>query len=254
MTTASGTAASVFVPREPIPAAFSSLPRREPPPDPLFDEFWSVYPRKIGKAHARREWQRKQRRGADFRRIIAAAERFRDECLTSGREPRFIPHPVKWLNGERYDDDAATGESAPPPALQTGPERLNSEQLLAAVIRLTANREHPVTAAAEIIRTVRASLAGCEEFPLVTAERGCELAAMPYPEYLQTPEWRERGRIKREQAAHRCQVCNSTDKLHVHHRTYGRRGVEHPADLIVLCDGCHKLFHDNGKLAAEPAA
>ena len=76
-----------------------------------------------------------------------------------------------------------------------------------------------------------------------------ELRTMPYRLYLQTPEWRERRGRQLATAAYRCQVCNARDRLQVHHRTYERRGAEYNRDLIVLCDGCHELFHRNGKLA-----
>lgn len=81
------------------------------------------------------------------------------------------------------------------------------------------------------------------------AERLRELQYMPYAEYLQTPEWK----ATRENAVRRargcCQTCSSTDRLNVHHRTYIRRGQEYSSDLIVLCEPCHKIFHDNGRLA-----
>jgi hypothetical protein len=77
-----------------------------------------------------------------------------------------------------------------------------------------------------------------------------ELRTMLYKDYLQTPEWQERRRIRLKAARYRCQVCNSNDRrLNVHHRTYERRGEELAADLIVLCEPCHYLFHRNGSLA-----
>src|SRR5438093_4983788 len=47
-----------------------------------------------------------------------------------------------------------------------------------------------------------------------------ELADLPYPEYLQTPEWQQKRRAALEQAEYRCQVCNRGEHLNVHHRTY----------------------------------
>jgi hypothetical protein len=69
------------------------------------------------------------------------------------------------------------------------------------------------------------------------------LAAMPYADYLLTPEWQERRQAALDRAGRRCQVCNTPRRLHVHHRTYERRGRELPGDLTVLCDRCHALFH-----------
>lgn len=70
-----------------------------------------------------------------------------------------------------------------------------------------------------------------------------ELRTMAYADYLQTPEWRERRQRALARAGHRCQVCNSAGLLDVHHHTYERRGAEADGDVVVLCRGCHSLFH-----------
>jgi hypothetical protein len=75
------------------------------------------------------------------------------------------------------------------------------------------------------------------------------LRALPYGDYLKTDHWQEMRAEALKRAGNRCQVCNFPDKLHVHHRTYARRGHELLDDLTVLCERCHKLFHDNGRLA-----
>ena len=61
---------------------------------------------------------------------------------------------------------------------------------------------------------------------------------------------KRRGRNPSTAPGVRCQVCN-TDKsiLDTHHRTYERLGRELDGDLIVLCRDCHRIFHENGKLA-----
>jgi 5-methylcytosine-specific restriction endonuclease McrA len=73
---------------------------------------------------------------------------------------------------------------------------------------------------------------------------------MPYREYLQTDHWREVRGIALARARHRCQLCNSMERLNVHHRDYSRRGEERAADVIVLCHTCHETFHDRRDLAA----
>lgn len=254
------------------PALTESLPtpgrRPLPPEDPLFDEFWTVYPRKVGKGAARREWHRttSRRSGVNPERIIAAATRFRDECRAKGTDARYIPHPMSWLRDGRYEDEVPGPAPATPvpamPAVQREwrtPEWQTDEQLLATVIRLSADQEHPVSAAEAIIRAVRAQFpAGVPEgFPSVSAERGRELAAMRYPDYLLTPEWEARRKAMLKNAGYRCMVCNQDGVSNVHHRTYQRRGFEHPSDLIVLCEDCHILFHGKRRLApapVEPAA
>lgn len=84
----------------------------------------------------------------------------------------------------------------------------------------------------------------------VHQQRLHELKTMRYRDYLLTPEWRERRLARLKAARYRCQVCNTRDvRLNVHHRTYVRRGEELARDLIVLCESCHHLFHQNGSLA-----
>ncbi len=69
-----------------------------------------------------------------------------------------------------------------------------------------------------------------------------------YSEYLRSKHWQETRKGALERAHNRCQLCNSPDNLHVHHRTYENIGKENPEDLIALCRGCHYLFHKRMKL------
>lgn len=71
-----------------------------------------------------------------------------------------------------------------------------------------------------------------------------------YHEYIASPEWAKRSQEAKDRAGNRCQVCYQADEqLDTHHRTYERLGHERPEDLIVLCRGCHTLFHECRKLA-----
>jgi hypothetical protein len=233
--------------------------------DDRFAEFWDAYPRKVSKIHARRVWRSALRTGADPEQVIAAARAFADECRDRGTAKEFIPHPASWLNRRRYDDEPEPGNVSLPVTVppRSTPLRAvrppkgddgDGERLLAAVIRLGGDQAHPVTAAQAIIDTIRAHLGAGEDGPLVpvTTARARELAAIPYPEYLESPEWQARRRLALRKAGHACQVCNRSRTLHVHHRTYERRGAELAGDLIVLCDECHALFHGKGLLADTP--
>ena len=76
-----------------------------------------------------------------------------------------------------------------------------------------------------------------------------ELRSLPYRDYLQSPEWKERSALARQRAGFRCQVCNAINvQLNVQHRTYERLGNEADEDLTVLCQPCHQIFHENGRL------
>ena len=79
-----------------------------------------------------------------------------------------------------------------------------------------------------------------------------QLRSMPYYDYLTTPEWQATRKAALEYANHACQLCNASNlRLHVHHRTYERKGCELPADLFVLCERCHGVFHEKIALPAR---
>ena len=73
-------------------------------------------------------------------------------------------------------------------------------------------------------------------------------AYRPYDAYLQSEWWKSKRFWAIHDAGGRCQVCNDWRKLQVHHRTYERLGKERDKDLTVLCEGCHKIFHEHGKV------
>lgn len=76
------------------------------------------------------------------------------------------------------------------------------------------------------------------------SRRESNLALMPYEQYLQTPEWEMKRDAALQRANKRCELCNSTKFLQVHHKTYENRGQEPLEDLIVLCRDCHSKFHN----------
>ena len=66
-----------------------------------------------------------------------------------------------------------------------------------------------------------------------------------YKCYLKTVVWNNTRKKKLREAGYRCQLCSKEGvKLHVHHNTYERIGDEDINDLIVLCESCHKKFHN----------
>lgn len=65
-----------------------------------FDAFWSTYPRRDGKGHARIAWNKAIRKTTPTA-IIDAAARYRDD---PNREDAYTAMPTTWLNGERWLD------------------------------------------------------------------------------------------------------------------------------------------------------
>lgn len=100
-------------------------------------------------------------------------------------------------------------------------------------------------------RHVEHADAGWQDFMADAATRlkAIRFRRMPYQEYLQTDHWKTMRRRALAAAEHRCQTCNDTKNLDVHHRTYERQGEELLSDLTTLCGSCHAIFHGNGRLA-----
>ena len=65
-----------------------------------------------------------------------------------------------------------------------------------------------------------------------------------YNEYLNSNHWKNIRKIKIEESGCKCQLCGSYKNLNVHHNNYDNLFMEDMNDLIVLCESCHKKFHD----------
>ena len=69
----------------------------------MFDEFWSLYPRKIAKATARKAWAK-----LSAEQQLMAAKAIDAHCQywsAKETELEFIPYPATWLNNERWEDE-----------------------------------------------------------------------------------------------------------------------------------------------------
>lgn len=71
--------------------------------DDMFDEWWSMYPVKVGKATARKAYRKAELRHDDLTGKLQAYLQHRDRHENQGWLPN-IPHPTTWLNQERWDD------------------------------------------------------------------------------------------------------------------------------------------------------
>lgn len=91
-----------------------------------------------------------------------------------------------------------------------------------------------------------AATRGYEEF---RRRRGLDtgqdlLLSIPYEEYLKSAHWQGVRHYALLRADYRCQLCNSPDRLEVHHRTYQGKGIEDYRDVVALCHDCHARHHD----------
>lgn len=89
-----------------------------------FDEFWQAYPRKTGKADARKAFAKcREPVGnliADIRQRLASGH-----WSTSPDRKRFIMHPATYLRGERWTDEIVPGDA--PMDSQSLIERTNAQ-------------------------------------------------------------------------------------------------------------------------------
>ena len=81
----------------------------EPPAPEPFDQFWAIYPKKVGKGAARKAWQKLKPGKALVQKILEAIPKAQQskEWLREGGQ--YIPNPATWLNQGRWDDELTPG-------------------------------------------------------------------------------------------------------------------------------------------------
>lgn len=74
------------------------------------------------------------------------------------------------------------------------------------------------------------------------------ICSMDYHQFLNTPYWKGIAEYVKHYNNYRCQLCNGTEGLSVHHKTYDNHGEEiyNLKDLVCLCNDCHQKFHGKG--------
>lgn len=87
---------------EPDTTSLEVVLTRENPNEKFFELFWEVWPKRVGKADARRAWAKAVKK-ADPESIVSAATAYAASPYKP--ELQFIPMPATWLNGERWLDD-----------------------------------------------------------------------------------------------------------------------------------------------------
>ncbi len=68
-----------------------------------FEQFWSAYPKKVGKGDAFKAWQKNGHPPIQEIIVILALACQCGDWLKEGGQ--YIPNPATWLNGKRWDDD-----------------------------------------------------------------------------------------------------------------------------------------------------
>lgn len=70
-----------------------------------FNDFWSMYPRKVAKPKALKVWEKINPDKDVFLKIMSSLEIQKKSSQWTKDDGQFIPHPTTWLNQERWNDE-----------------------------------------------------------------------------------------------------------------------------------------------------
>jgi DNA-binding transcriptional ArsR family regulator len=77
--------------------------------DAKFDQFWTLYPLRVGKAAAKVKFVGALKRGISLEVLLAGVTRYRDD---PNRDPAYTAHPATWLHQGRWDDEPLPARGA----------------------------------------------------------------------------------------------------------------------------------------------
>jgi hypothetical protein len=69
----------------------------------MFTQFWTLYPRKVGKRVAQKSWQRLT--AQEQSDVLEALPNHIKYWKLKNTETDFIPHPATWINQGRWEDE-----------------------------------------------------------------------------------------------------------------------------------------------------
>lgn len=95
-------------PLNPPPSSSSSSSSSNTPSIPQgggFDEFWSAYPKKVGKDDARKAFLKRKPDGELLALMLAAIAAQRESQAWTRDGGQYIPNPSTWLNQGRWQDE-----------------------------------------------------------------------------------------------------------------------------------------------------
>lgn len=70
-----------------------------------FDDFWKVYPKRVGKQEARKAWERQNGNRPELECILSKLEELKKSDQWRNDGGKFIPNPATWLNRGGWDDE-----------------------------------------------------------------------------------------------------------------------------------------------------
>lgn len=126
----------------------------------IFESFWKVYPRKIGKEKCR-NWFKSHKPKEDLvQQMIEAVEQQKKSKQWSN--PQYIPHPYTWLNQGRWEDELtptkdSTFQSAPKNPIQWEEAKANTIEDDINLIKNNPDKAHQLLEAMDKINPERAT-------------------------------------------------------------------------------------------------
>lgn len=88
---------AISTPKETIPTPEEEKPKAEAYSKD-FEDFWEVYPRKVGKGDAYKKYKTRIKDGWSPAELLAAAKNYRTKVLNDKTEPKYIKHPKTFLS------------------------------------------------------------------------------------------------------------------------------------------------------------
>ena len=76
----------------------------------VFEQFWTLYPRKVGKPAAKKAWRGIPGADGHILEVLTGIERWQKSGHWA--DPQFIPHPSTFLNQRRWEDQPTERKSA----------------------------------------------------------------------------------------------------------------------------------------------
>lgn len=70
-----------------------------------FEQFWKLYPKKVGKGDARKKFLKLKPNQKLFDQILSAVEAAKKTEQWTKNNGQFVPNPATWLNQNRWEDD-----------------------------------------------------------------------------------------------------------------------------------------------------
>ena len=72
-----------------------------------FDQFWKLYPRKLGKVAAKKWWLKHDCENDNvlFATILASVKQWKRLWVAENTQAKHIPYASSWLSQQKYQDD-----------------------------------------------------------------------------------------------------------------------------------------------------